>query len=447
MDQSFTADNFRTIFDHENRKGHFLEGRFFPDLEQLTFQIKNSTGDIRTLRKAKLSMEPEHYEQEMSALQAVRDTQRAAKEEQLKALLEGVAAQVSRANFRIEITRDDTIGTKPVYIAEKSAASYFAIKQVQININKLYKVKQSNRYNILCQLRTVLSDKMPRYVIRTDINSFYESVPREQILDKINNDSLLTLTSKKFIRQVLYRYGVLSGNDVGIPRGVGLSAYLCEIYMRSFDEHIKSLPHVVFYARYVDDIVIVANKPVLGTALELFSGLKNTFTHFRLQRNHSKTRCFRVDGKKAHNMDFLGYKITFGLGAVDFNMTADKISRYRARVDAVISQYLKREKSNEKEGRKLLLKRFRFLTSNTRLHNNKRNAVVGIYFSNALLTKVNDLIGLDAYYQSRLTQIGNATARAAAAALSFKNGFETKAFSKFSEKELAEIVGAWKNVA
>ncbi|ESQ77086.1 hypothetical protein ABENE_23370, partial [Asticcacaulis benevestitus DSM 16100 = ATCC BAA-896] len=212
MDQSFTAESFQTIFDHENRKGHFLEGRFFPDLEQITHDIKTSTADIRALRKAKLSMPSDQYEQQMAVLNATRDAQRGDKEARLTAMLEAVAEEVGRANFRVEITRNDKIAGKPVYVANETPASYFAIKQVQKNINKLYKVKQSNRYNILCQLRAALSDKMPKYVIRTDISSFYESVPRKEILDKINNDSLLTLTSKKMIRQILYSYGVLSGS-------------------------------------------------------------------------------------------------------------------------------------------------------------------------------------------------------------------------------------------
>ncbi|WP_031221147.1 antiviral reverse transcriptase Drt3a, partial [Asticcacaulis benevestitus] len=236
-------------------------------------------------------------------------------------------------------------------------------------------------------------------------------------------------------------------SPVGVPRGIGISAYLCEIYMRSFDEQIKAMPHVLFYARYVDDIIIVAYKPVIGTALKLFSGIKDTISKYKLSRNKDKTHCYSVDGTKAYKMDFLGYTISFGQGTIKFNWTQEKLDRYKSRIDLTINAYLKNSKSNEKKARNIFLKRARFLTSNTRLHNNKRNSVVGIYFSNTLLTEMNDLVGLDFYYQAKLNQISNASVKAKAAMLSFKDAFETKLFSNFSEKELAEIVKAWKNAA
>ena len=69
----------------------------------------------------------------------------------------------------------------------------------------------------------MLSDKFPKYLIKTDFSSFYESIPRDKIWKKINDNPLLTLTSKKTIKQILYEYGKLSGQEKGLPRGVGES--------------------------------------------------------------------------------------------------------------------------------------------------------------------------------------------------------------------------------
>ena len=40
INQSFSPENFRTIFDYENRRGVYLEGRFFPEIAKLTDEIK-----------------------------------------------------------------------------------------------------------------------------------------------------------------------------------------------------------------------------------------------------------------------------------------------------------------------------------------------------------------------------------------------------------------------
>lgn len=48
LDQSFSADNFRKIFDLENRKGNYLEGKYFPDLKEIS---KNTQDYSRKLKK------------------------------------------------------------------------------------------------------------------------------------------------------------------------------------------------------------------------------------------------------------------------------------------------------------------------------------------------------------------------------------------------------------
>lgn len=35
LDQSFSAENFRKILDIENRKGFYLEGEFYADIDEI----------------------------------------------------------------------------------------------------------------------------------------------------------------------------------------------------------------------------------------------------------------------------------------------------------------------------------------------------------------------------------------------------------------------------
>ena len=47
LDQSFSAENFRKILDYENRKGLYLEGEYFQDIEIITEEIKKCNTEIR----------------------------------------------------------------------------------------------------------------------------------------------------------------------------------------------------------------------------------------------------------------------------------------------------------------------------------------------------------------------------------------------------------------
>ncbi len=51
LDQSFSVENFRKIIDYENRRGIYLEGRFFPEIAKITEEIKECNSEIREKHK------------------------------------------------------------------------------------------------------------------------------------------------------------------------------------------------------------------------------------------------------------------------------------------------------------------------------------------------------------------------------------------------------------
>ena len=51
LNQSFSAENFRKIIDFENRKGVFLEGKYFTNLKTITDDIKGCNKNIASKRK------------------------------------------------------------------------------------------------------------------------------------------------------------------------------------------------------------------------------------------------------------------------------------------------------------------------------------------------------------------------------------------------------------
>src|SRR5690606_17312509 len=112
------------------------------------------------------------------------------------------------------------------------------------------------------------------------------------------------------------------------------------------------------------------------------------------------------------------------------------------RITTVFDEY-KKEKIYEKKARKLFVKRLQFLTGNTRLSNNKDNALVGIYFSNRFLTSHSCLKGLDAFLKSQINSLDSPTLKKRLEKMSFQEGWTQKKFHKFTPKDLQEIVKVW----
>lgn len=447
LDQSFSADNFRKIFDIENRKGNYLEGEFFPDIEKKSQKIQSCIADLRSLRKQKALYSPEDFENLRSELSSKLEQLRQNRYEMLINQLEEVSERVCAKDFKFGIEEVDVGKPKKAFVAERNAATFFALKQIQYNVSRLYKVKQANRHQIICQLRELLGDRLPKYIIRTDISSFYESIPRNQLLKKLKDDPLLTLLSKKIIRRILFEYHEKTGNDIGLPRGIGLSAYLAELYMRDIDGLVRDYPGVLYYARYVDDIVIIYCPPP-NTGTRAFRKLvAQAFKRLGLKRNRKKSQFFAYKPDLSFQFEYLGYKFNIGSNSVELQMSDKKIDRYKQRLDLSFADYQKKAKTAEKKARILLEKRVRFLTGNTRLVNNKKNVVSGIYFSNSLLENTQDLDQLDLHLQSKIATIASGRLKNRLSNCSFKYGFQTRKYHKFSAQNLSEIVEVWKHVS
>ncbi len=444
LDQSFSTENFRRILDYENRKGIYLEGRFFANLISITEQIKRHNLEIRIGKKM---LSHEAFDDLRKKLNVKINELKEVKEQQLQEELQTISKIVVNDKFRISLNRNDTLLDKPVYIIEDKPENFFSLKQIQYNFRKLYKVKQSSRFSIVSQVKGLLADNFPKYIIRTDIEEFYENIPHNNLLKKLNEENLLTFYSKRLISQILNTYKQLSGTDKGVPRGIGVSAYLAELYMRDIDNHIKSLPNVTYYARYVDDIIIIFTPDTITEDKKYLDQIKDVVTtkHFLPLNSHKTIEIDHTVSSSSVTIEYLGYKIEFGSNPIKLKLTTKKINRYKKRIDLTLSSYLTHAIIDEKNARKILIKRLKFLTGNTRLLNNKRNILVGVFYSNSLLTDVSDLIGLDSYLAYKISsKITKPQLITRLSRYKFKDGFSEKRFSPFTTNELSQIIEIWK---
>ena len=117
-------------------------------------------------------------------------------------------------------------------------------------------------------------------------------------------------------------------------------------------------------------------------------------------------------------------------------MTNDKLNKYKTRITKAIQEFNAQSIFDPRGARRILIHRLNFLTGNTRLENNKANVLVGIYYTNSLLSEpLDDLVELDKYLADEVdSSIANTNFQRRLKLFSFKKGFEGKRYVNFSSK-------------
>lgn len=402
LDQSFSSINFNNLFLKENRKGNFNKSHFSKEYLDKHQEFKNTLKEKLELKKSN-ALTREELDFFGERLENINNQ----KEEIRLAIFEIFSKTINSLEtpfqFKIEYNQ-----RKEVYTVEKDPASYYAVKQLQHNINKTFKVIQADRNKIIKQIFNIVSDDFPKIIIKTDISSFYESIPQDRLFDKIENNTLLSPFSKKLIKRLFYEFenkkdSVKISPGKGVPRGIGISAYLSELYMRDIDNEIRSLEDVIYYARYVDDIIVIICPKTETSKRDYLNEIKNiicTRNNLILKDGSdgeaSKTDIIDLPKKGSYSKSFNYLRYCFNLkrtesteGKANFNLileiSENKIIRYKERLEKAVNDYNLNAKYNEKEARNLLIARLKFLTGNFHLDNNRRNVKSGVYYSNQML--------------------------------------------------------------
>jgi hypothetical protein len=462
LDQSFSVKNFVKIFYDENRKGNYTEGKFFPELKPFSKDVSKINEEFKTLKTIfKIGIiKKEEYNSIKDKKNADKELLLKQKEDTLNKLLPDVTKKILSPNFKIELDEFKGADEKKIYCIKKKPEFFFAIKQLQKNIKESFNVKQADRFKILKQVEKILSDGCPKFILRTDISGFYESIPHEKLKEKLGKNLVLSQLSKKIIKNLLWEYQDKSKSQaIGVPRGVGVSAYLSELYMKDIDSKIKSLPNVTYYARYVDDIIIVFTPSNKNETTDYLTKVKEIIEKngTGLSLNDIKTDSFDLrTGLGSYNFEFLGYRLSSNSGKnTSLNLSQNRCRKYRQRIIKTFDIYNTDSKYDEKKARKLLVQRLRFLTENIHLKNAKSNVLIGSFFSNSLLSNSADLVGLDLFLKYKINsaispypkvQLDIDKLKNRLREFSFVSGFQEKKYTKFTANQLTEILKIWDNI-
>ncbi|MCF6359213.1 MAG: RNA-directed DNA polymerase [Cyclobacteriaceae bacterium] len=446
LDQSFSLDNFKIIFEIENRKGNFESEFYSEEFHRLSSELKRKRREIKDYKsRGVISDDDDSLENLYNEKEGIEEN----KNEELEITLHGLVETVNSKGFKFNFYKfhhEDS--GKDVFPVKKDAASFYTMKQLQYNINRTFGVKQSNRYLITKQVQRLLKDNFPKIVLRTDIKGFYESVSQEKLLNQINDNQLLSPKSKALIKNLFYSYNELTdqlekplSERKGIPRGAGVSAYLSELFMREIDNQIKRIDNVYYYGRYVDDIIIFFVPNWKMNINDYKNIINKIIESVKLKMNLSKT--FPYDLEKnisLMNIEFLGY--VFEMKELKYSRTylsKNKKEKYASRIEKIFDVFKKQLNFAPKEAYKLLIHRINYLTKNTRLHKPKKG-LVGIYYSNSLIENdCEDLVFLDnelhRIIDEKLPVLSFSNLNEKLKTYSFKDGFINKRFFNINSKK------------
>jgi hypothetical protein len=329
-------------------------------------------------------------------------------------------------------------------------------------------VQPLGRSVIVENLKMLLKEGVPFRVYRLDIRKFYESFDKVAVLEEMEKIVRLSPHSKRLIKTLLERHSELGG--AGVPRGLPISAVLTETMMRHFDAKMHNAPHVFFYARYVDDIVVITSgeemtQEFLASVKQFLpSGLKLNYDKFTVSRKigplvevKNNTRPKDIVAK----FEYLGYKFTTSnpfkksqtssYRSVEVDVADKKIKKYKLRLSRAFYEYV-RTKDHE-----LLRDRVKYLSNNFSVFNIhiRKKKLAGIFHSYPLVQENAKSLGeLDHYLRGlvlsshgrlgkKLSTLLTGSMKRGLLANSFVKGHAKKTFIHFTPLRIHEINQCW----
>ena len=389
----FTLDAIKRICLVEERRNALPKGFFSEVVEKLQFELK----ELRKARKSCAKIERDDLDSEIQILMQRLD---AKKEEEINQLFE----IIRKGSFELEMEQISIKGKRAYTTRERK--SWMVSKIVLNELSNCYNVKYSDRNEIVEELGVLLDNRMTKVLIRLDIHHFFESIPQEMLMSRLENDALLSKTCLKYIRSFLFLYNRMENTSgVGLPRGICFSSCLSEIYLRPFDAKVREMEGVFMYHRYVDDIIILKS-PSIGADYENEGLIQECIKDLGLSFNDSSEKRYMgvIHGDSWTSFTYLGYEFVVGNGHCQILLGKARLQKYYTLIKAIFDIYKRiasyrnlSEKSKSIDPLIQLMHRLNALTGNGYLDGHQSYIRTGIFYSNRCLTNLSQLRELDLY--------------------------------------------------
>ena len=199
----------------------------------------------------------------------------------------------------------------------------------QHNIN----LKLPSPAKVIESFRASITNFKDPVVLRTDIQSFYDSVPRDKVIELAVGLGLNEFTVKLLTNwsdNLMARSPWISGKATdfkvnGLPQGLSISASLSELWATQIDNIFQEKYH---YFRYVDDIAILCES--IEEATLLFQKINHEVSQLGLILSTNKTEIL---------------KLSSGVTWLGLTHLPDKIIVDQSRVDRWLKRFIKIHKN------------------------------------------------------------------------------------------------------
>lgn len=362
-------------------------------------------------------------------------------------VIKNIYNNLSSKNYQIEFKQISKNG-KNVYVTS-NVETELITRNLDYIIRRVYKIQQADRDKIVKQLLSILKSSNNYEITKIDISKFYESISSSRLVYKMNDDAILTQDIIDTFTEIFEATSINS-----LPRGLSISASLSELFMRSFDSKVRRMNGVVYFARYVDDVIIIT---MPGCSSEV-KKIKELIKDLSLEINPIKQSEIQTTKLELRDeFDYLGYLFKIHKRTnkaesreVRVSIAKSKVKKIQKRLCLACVDYIK---NNDFE---LLEKRIKLLTSNYPLVISENGILKsGIYYNYKLIDKdCKSLINLN-YFLKQLLSGGNRLSLCLLSKLSavqisrlkkfcFVAGFEKAIVVKYSRNELIRIHKCWK---
>lgn len=450
----YSVRSFKALAERESRRG--------ADLTRTVPAVKDAVAALRVRR--------EQYKTEVTPLAlgsparlAARDRfhsdrkeLRQNRDDALENALQGALLQFEQTlesgNFTFGLTQAVKLGHRQTYRISNTLNVAFPAKQAAAVIRDLRAADAQSRNGIVRALKEALGKRYSHAIYRLDITSFFGSIPHAELLKRLRSLKRLDTVTVTLVSRLLEEFAALTGTRVGIPQGVGMSSHLADFYLHEFDRRMKATPGVLFYARYVDDIVLVLED---GAALDAVKGeIKVELQKLALTINVAKTEEIITgsngDYPTGSALEYLGYKFTRANGKLTTGLTTNRHQRRMRRLELTLQSWLDSSPNaaHPNHGHDgMLIDRLRYLAGNTKLLNSKDNVAIGLFFSNSALdadaTELTDLdVVLEQFRQNHSNKMSERLKKKVQV-ISFSEMFAQRPFYRFSPRKVQRAIQAW----
>ena len=240
LDQSFSYDTISTVFMQSNRKGQVKKEFLSAEYLETAKEYRAMRHTINALKKKSKGQRTQEDENAILELEVQMKDNAARQKDLLKECLSRIAVNINNRDFRFTLTpKQSDDPNKPNYVIGKTAEEFFAMKVLCKNLKHTFDLQMTSRNNLLHQVKQLLKeDKHPKYIIRTDIQHCFESIPHKQLFELIENNTLLDYKNKTMLKGLICNEFerknlrcLVTQTNTGIPRGCAISSYLAELYL------------------------------------------------------------------------------------------------------------------------------------------------------------------------------------------------------------------------